>query len=173
MKKNVFLILFVLLAIVFTGSIILKKSKNNLLEAQVGLPAPQFELYDINGKTISLSSLKGKIVILNFWASWCSDCKEEKKSIQNLLNQNKNLEDIVFITVLFRDNPAQVKEMLKKTGYTFTVLIDDGLVSKVYGVKGVPETFLIDKNGVLRRKIIGPIKWDDPHIMPHLRKVLS
>ncbi|MDW7972586.1 MAG: TlpA disulfide reductase family protein [Thermodesulfovibrio sp.] len=173
MKKNVFLILFILIALIIIGSIIVKKNKSNIKEnAKVGFFAPDFELKDINGKKWRLEDLRGKIVILNFWASWCSDCKEEKKSMQAYLDKNGTPDDLIFLTVLYKDNPATVKEMIKKNGYTFPVLIDDGLVSSVYGIKGVPETFLIDKKGILRHKILGPIQWDNPHIVPHLRKVL-
>lgn len=175
MKKNVFLIIFILLSLIITGSIIFKKSK---IQAQsemlkIGMTAPNFELKDINGMGWKLDNLKGKIVILNFWASWCSDCKIEKKSIQTYLNKNSKPDDLVFITILYKDNPAAVREMIKKEGYTFPVLIDNGEVSKIYGIKGVPETFLIDKNGILRHKIIGPVEWDNPHIIPHLKQVLS
>lgn len=175
MKKNVFLILFILLALIVTGSIVFKKFKASPLQknAEIGKPAPDFELKDVNGKKWKLGQLRGKIVILNFWASWCNDCKEEKKSIQAYLNKNGIANDIVFLTVAYRDNPLKVKEFVKNAGYSFPVLIDDGDVSSAYGVKGVPETFLIDKNGILRRKIVGPIQWDNPHIVPHLRQVLS
>lgn len=173
MKKNVFLILFILIAFIIAGSIIVKKNKSSNKEnATVGFFAPDFELKDIDGKKWRLEDLRGKIVILNFWASWCSDCKEEKKSMQAYLDKNGTPDDLIFLTVLYRDNPATVKEMIKKNGYTFPVLIDDGVVSSVYGIKGVPETFLIDKKGILRHKILGPIQWDNPHIVPHLRKVL-
>lgn len=173
MKKNVFLILFILLALIITGSILIKKNSSYTKEnAKVGLPAPDFELKDINGKKWKLDDLKGKIVILNFWASWCNDCREEKKSIQAYLSKNGIPDDLVFVTVLYKDNPSTVVEMIKKDGYTFPVLIDDGVVSSIYGIKGVPETFLIDKKGVLRHKILGPVQWDNPHIIPHLRQVL-
>lgn len=173
MKKNVFLILFILLTLIITGSILIKKNSSYTKEnAKVGLPAPDFELKDINGKKWKLDDLKGKIVILNFWASWCNDCREEKKSIQAYLSKNGIPDDLVFVTVLYKDNPSTVVEMIKKDGYTFPVLIDDGVVSSIYGIKGVPETFLIDKKGVLRHKILGPVQWDNPHIIPHLRQVL-
>lgn len=175
MKKNVFLILFILLALIVTGSVVFKKVKIFSLEkkAEIGKPAPDFELKDFNGKKWKLEHLKGKIVVLNFWASWCNDCKEEKKSLQAYIDKNGTSDDLVFLTVLYRDNSSGVKEFIKNARYSFPVLIDDGDVSSLYGVKGVPETFLIDKKGILRRKIIGPIQWDNPHIVPHLRQVLS
>lgn len=175
MKKNVFIIIFILLSIIITGSIIFKKFKIQTISttAKIGINAPNFELKDISGTSWKLDNLKGKIVILNFWASWCNDCKIEKKSIQAYLNKNSKPDDLVFITILYKDNPASVIEIIKKEGYTFPVLVDNGEISKIYGIKGVPETFLIDKNGILRHKIIGPVEWDNPHIVPHLKKVLS
>lgn len=175
MKKNVFLIVFVLLSIIIIGSIIFKKTKtiSHSELAKIGMSAPNFELKDLNGTVWKLDNLRGKIVILNFWASWCNECKTEKKSIQSYINKNGKPEDLVFLTVLYKDNPTGVIEMIKREGYTFPVLVDNGEVSKIYGIKGVPETFLIDKNGILRHKIVGPVEWDNPHIIPHLRKVLS
>lgn len=175
MKKNVFIIIFILLSFIILGSIIFKKSKmqTNSEIAKIGMAAPGFELKDLSGINWKLDNLKGKIVILNFWASWCNDCKIEKKSIQAYLNKNGKPDDLVFLTILYKDNPTVVNEIIKKEGYTFPVLVDNGEVSKIYGIKGVPETFLIDKNGILRHKIIGPVEWDNPHIVPHLKKVLS
>lgn len=175
MKKNVFLILFLLLAIIVTGSI-LKKNKSFFFKttdkAQIGMPAPDFSLKDISGKTWHLKELKGKIIVLNFWASWCDECKVEKRSMQAYLKKNGSSEDLVFLTVLYKDDPSKISEVIKEE-IKFPVLLDDGVVSTIYGVKGVPETFLIDKKGVLRRKIVGPIPWDDSHTVPHLKQVLS
>lgn len=175
MNKKVFLIIFILLAIIIAGSILFKKPKTTSIAqaAKVGMPAPDFKLMDINGKVWHLSELKGKIVILNFWASWCKECKDEKVAIQKYLDKNGGDNDLVFLTVLYKDNPKTVAEMIKKAGYTFPVLIDDGVVSLSYGIRGVPETFLIDKRGILRHKIIGPVEWTNPHIVPHLKQVLS
>lgn len=175
MKKNVFLIIFILLAIIISGSILFKKFKNQSIsaKAKIGMPAPNFELKDINGNSWILDKLKGKIVILNFWASWCNECKLEKKSIQSYINKNGASDDLVFLTIIYKDNPEVVSDIVKKNGYTFPVLLDNGEISVIYGIKGVPETFLIDKRGILRHKIIGPVDWDNPHIIPHLKKVLS
>lgn len=175
MKKNVFLIILILLALIITGSIIFKKSKTPFRTetAKIGQPAPIFELLDIDGKKWKLDEMKGKIVILNFWATWCNECKVEKKSIQAYLNKNRAESDVVFLTVLYKDNPTAVTEFIKNSGFTFPVLIDNGVVSSNYGIKGVPETFLIDKNGILRHKIVGPVEWNNPHIVPHLKQVLS
>ncbi len=175
MKKNVFLIILVLLLLIIGGSIIFKKLKasSSIEVAKIGTPAPSFELTDIDGKKWSLEELKGKIIILNFWASWCGECKEEKKSMQDYINKNSSEKDLLFLTVLYKDNPATVAEYVKKSGFTFPVLIDNGVVSLKYGIKGVPETFLIDKRGIIRHKIIGPVEWNNPHIVPHLKQVLS
>ncbi len=175
MKKNVFLIIFILIALIIVGSIIFKKGKVFSLHAtvKIGQPAPDFELKDINGQKWSLKEQKGKIVILNFWASWCRDCQEEKKAIQSYLNKNGSDKDLIFITIAYKDNPGTITELSRKHGYSFPILLDDGVVSKTYGITGVPETFLIDKNGILRHKIIGPVDWNNPHIVPHLKQVLS
>ena len=128
-----------------------------------GEPAPLFSLNDISGKVWSLEELKGKVVLVNFWATWCPTCKDEKRSLQKLSNMIRNKSNFVILTILYNDSARRAFQFMKKNNLNLTLLLDSKQeVSKIYGLTGVPETYIIDKKGVLRKKIIGPTRFDTP-----------
>ncbi|HUO76393.1 MAG TPA: TlpA disulfide reductase family protein [Thermodesulfovibrionales bacterium] len=129
--------------------------------AVVGLNAPGFLLDDPSGKTYTLSELKGSVVFINFWATWCPPCIEEIPSIQNLYNGFKDKKEFRMVTILYKDDYDKAMAFLKQNNYTLPVLIDrEGKAAKAYGLTGVPETYIVDKQGVLREKVIGPADWN-------------
>lgn len=118
--------------------------------------APDFSLQDINGKTVRLSDYSGKVIILNFFATWCPPCREEIPDFMEMVNTtDKERFAIIGISVEKGDEGAVRKfAAVKKINYT--VLVDDGFVSKTYGPIGsIPTTFIIDRNGNITEKIIG------------------
>ncbi len=141
--------------------------------AEVGQPAPDFTLVDRNGKTWTLSELKGQVVFVNFWATWCPPCREEMPSMQRLytmLPQDK----FKMLAVLNRDDPALADNFTGKFGITMPILDDQSnTVGQKYGLTGVPETFIVDKQGVLREKFIGPAKWDSPGFVQMLMRYIE
>lgn len=126
--------------------------------------APGFEVRDpANGKELSSSLLKNKIIFVNFWASWCGPCKEEMPSIEALYREMMGKEDFVMITILYKDSPENAIGYMKSKGYTFPVYVDpNGNSARNYGVTGVPETYIVDKKGVLVRRVIGGADWNSP-----------
>jgi peroxiredoxin len=127
----------------------------------VGMTAPDFSLPDLEGKTRRLSDYRGKVVFLNFWATWCKPCKEEMPSMQ-ILWENFKSEDFVILAVSMdrvttkKDIPPFVENMK----LTFPILTDSwGQTDKRYKLMGVPETYIIDQDGILRDKVIGPRDW--------------
>lgn len=128
-----------------------------------GTVAPEFELPGLDGKTHKLSDYKGKVVFLNFWATWCKPCEEEIPSMQAL---HENLAALPFVIVAVsvdKDGPEVIEPFLKHYGVTFPVLHDrKGKVKELYKTTGVPETFIIDQNGVIAEKVWGPRDWFDP-----------
>ncbi len=122
-----------------------------------GKPAPQFELAPWDGgKKISLASLKGKPVVINFWATWCGPCKMEHPVIEWGARQFGR--DAVFLGVAHEDTEENVRKYLAQAGSGFPQLNDPQSAMAVdYGLAGVPETYFIDKNGIIRGKHIGPI----------------
>jgi cytochrome c biogenesis protein CcmG/thiol:disulfide interchange protein DsbE len=148
----------VILALAF-GIVWLQSSKYEPLT--VGMAAPDFSLPDVEGKTVRLSDYRGKVVFLNFWATWCKPCKEEMPSMEILWDNFKS-EDFVMLAISMdrvttkKDIPPFIESMK----LTFPILTDSwGQTDKRYKLMGVPETYIIDQNGVLREKVIGPRDW--------------
>jgi DsbE subfamily thiol:disulfide oxidoreductase len=169
---------FILIALLIGGLaavILLAKTSDSPPppKATIGLPAPAFELRDTEGRTWKLSDLKGKVVFVNFWASWCTTCDLENPSIQNLINVYRGNDKLVVLSILFRDDPQKALDYLRRKGFTFTVLLDSGTAASEYGLTGVPETYIIDRKGILAHKIIGPSQWDSPEVIANLKKLMS
>jgi peroxiredoxin len=122
-----------------------------------GMEAPDFELADANGKKVSLRSLRGKPVLLNFWATWCAPCVEEVPSLENL--HKRVGDDLAVLTVSVDEDWATVKKFFPK-GTSLPVLLDSSKeVPKRYGSEKYPETFLIDSQGKLTQ-LLYQVKWD-------------
>lgn len=126
----------------------------------VGNPAPDFQLEDTEGNQVSLADLRGKVVMVNFWATWCPPCKEEMPSMEKL-HEAMAGDDFVMLAVNAEENGRTVvPAFLEKTPYNFPILYDDkGVVQKLYGVYKFPETFVIGKDGVVVEKVVGPLDW--------------
>jgi cytochrome c biogenesis protein CcmG/thiol:disulfide interchange protein DsbE len=125
----------------------------------IGTPAPTFVGPDVvNGSTIDLSQYRGKVVLLNFWASWCQECRVEHENLLALYGQFRNNPDFVMMGVNYQDKLDDARHYLEVYGSPFQHVRDfKGTISIDYGVYGVPETFIIDKQGVIRHKQVGPI----------------
>ncbi len=160
-QTRVIILLLILLSAFIVVKISLQYKTSESLKAIEGLKSPNFTLNDRSGSIISLDSLKGNSVFLNFWATWCKPCRDELPSIQTLYNEMKEKPDFRLYTVLYNENLDRAVTFMKKNGYDFPVLLDNnGKAAKSFGVTGVPETYLIDSTGVLSKKIIGPLEWD-------------
>ncbi len=117
----------------------------------VGKPAPDFTLQTLNGGTISLASLKGRPVVLNFWASWCVPCRDEAPQLRDL-SEKQSAGGLAVVGVVFSDkNLSAVKGFVQEYALAYPSLLDPQLNTSIaYGVSGVPETFFIDRQGVVR-----------------------
>ncbi len=122
--------------------------------------APDFSLLDLHGKKVGLKQFRGKIVFLNFWATWCGPCKEEMPFLETLHQQFKE-KDFVVVTVSVDYEEAKfVREFINKQRYTFPVLLDPkSEVLDLFEVKAIPTTFVIDKKGKMLGMAIGPRDW--------------
>ncbi|HND88068.1 MAG TPA: redoxin domain-containing protein [Saprospiraceae bacterium] len=143
-----------------------KKAKANrikeLKEDMIELPAPTFSLSNLKGETVSLEALRGKVVVLDFWATWCGPCKASFPGMQQAQSQYKQSADVVFLFVdSWERVPADQKaktagDFIASKNYDFNVLLDlDDRVVSAYGVSGIPTKFIVDKNGVIRFKAVG------------------
>lgn len=132
--------------------------------------APDFQLEDTKGNLVSLAALRGKVVMVNFWATWCPPCKEEMPSMDRL-NEAMAGEDFVMLAINTEKNGRSVvPAFLRKTPHDFTVLYDDqGTVQTRYGVYKFPESFIIRKDGIVDRKVIGQIDWATPKTIAYFK----
>lgn len=125
----------------------------------VGSPAPEFELVNLEGQISKLSELRGKIVVINFWATWCEPCKVEMPFFEKLhQSDSPNLE---ILAINFDEPPSQVKQFVEEYQLNFPILLDPGgVVQTLYRVRGYPTTFIVDGNGIIRYHHIGLITDD-------------
>ncbi|OGP31282.1 MAG: hypothetical protein A2073_06720 [Deltaproteobacteria bacterium GWC2_42_11] len=149
------ILLIVVLVIVFGRS-------ERFRPVEAGTQAPAFTLPDLKGKMVKLSDYRGKVVFLNFWATWCKPCRDEMPSMQVLYDvlkkQNYNFE--MLAVSVDRDGPPVVEKFVKEYGLTFPILHDrKGGIKEIYKTTGVPETLIIDQNGVIAEKVMGPREW--------------
>jgi thiol-disulfide isomerase/thioredoxin len=126
---------------------------------QVGKLAPVFSFINADGKSISLSDMRGRTVMLNFWATWCTPCKVEMPLIEELSQENRP--DLILLTINSGDSETDVKSFMKKQGYSFPVLLDvKGQLISAYQIRGIPTTFFIDKDGIIQNIKVGALSSD-------------
>ena len=138
--------------------------------------ASAFKLEDANsGETVSLTSLKGKVVFLNLWATWCGPCREEMPSMETLYDEYKSNKDFVMLAVSEdAKGKSAVLPYVQKNGYHFRVLLDpENKVGDSYGVSGVPETFIIDRSGRIVAHHMGAFDWSRPDVKSALDELLA
>ena len=116
---------------------------------QPGADAPDFELRNLEGDDVRLSDYRGQIVLLNFWATWCGPCREELPHVQKL-HEGYGDRGLVVIAVSTDGTKSPVSRFISREGYSFVVLMADGPVQQDCGVGGIPVTFFIDREGVIR-----------------------
>jgi len=136
--------------------------------------APPFSLEDLSGKKVELKQFKGKVVFLNFWATWCGPCKEEMPSME-ALHQQFRQKGFVFLTIsVDYEGLKPVKEFIEKHRYTFPVLLDPKCDTlDPFEVKGIPTTLIIDKNGRLRGKVVSGRDWKGSEVIQLLNLLLQ
>jgi len=136
--------------------------------AQPGQRVGDFQLelfsgYEFNGaSTVSLEELRGKVLLINFWASWCKPCEQEAADLRSAWTYYKDRGDVLFLGVDYVDTEPHAREYLKKFDITFPNGPDVGTrISQLFRIKGVPETYFIDQDGVLRYVQVGPFSSED------------
>ncbi len=138
------------------------------LPEQVGRTAPDFTIND-SGRTLRLADYRGKVVVLSFWASWCPPCLEEFPS---LIALQREMPGIVVLAVSFDHDDGAYRQYLVDNHIDLLTIRDDSEKSnKAYGTTRPPETFIIDRKGMLRRKFIGPQDWTSPEIVHYLNRL--
>lgn len=134
--------------------------KLNIEKSDKEIQAPDFTLKDLSGNTVSLRELRGKVVFLNFWATWCPPCRLEMPAMEQLHKEFSD-QGLVVLAVNFRESQDDVRSFLKQHGLTFTTLLDEQeRAFGLYRAWSLPTTYLINKNGEIVGKVIGYRDWN-------------
>ena len=173
-------ILLVFLLVIGAGIIFVLQTKETLFEISEdhrtgeSVTAPDFTLPDLDGRAIRLSDFKGNVILLNIWATWCLPCVEEMPSMEKL-HQALRGDGLTILAVSIDESGAEtVAPFMKKHNLSFTALTDTkGIVKNLYRTTGVPESFIIDKKGIIIEKIIGARDWSSPGAVDYFRNLIS
>lgn len=139
----------------------------------VGTAAPAFTLPGLDGRNVNLADYKGKVVFLNIWATWCPPCREEMPSIEKLYQELKGEEFEILAASVDLSGAEAVAPFMKRYGLTFPALLDTkGEVQHLYGTTGIPETFIINRDGVIEKIVVGPLDWSSPAVVRFFRTLL-
>ena len=152
--------LFLALPLVFLLLASLGRDPHRVASPLVGRAAPPFTLpVTGGGESVSLEALRGRTVVINFWATWCVPCFEEHPVL--VAAPQRFGEEVVFLGVVYQDDAANVERFLLERGSSYPTLMDDtGKVAIAYGVYGVPETFFVSPSGTIVDKHVGPLRSD-------------
>jgi len=142
------------------------------LKPWAGGATPPLALRDLKGKEHRLSDYRGKVVVLNFWATWCDPCREEMPSMQRLQDRLAG-KPFAILAVDYGEGPALIGEFLKKVPVRFTLLLDrDTSAATAWNVRVLPTTLVLDPEQRIRYSVIGDLEWDSPKVESTIRKLL-
>lgn len=171
-------VVLVLLALVGIGWSV----RDRFLPVEVGTPAPAFAARDLRGSPVALQQLRGQVVLLNIWATWCPPCREEMPSMERL-QRRLGPEGLRIVAVSIDAEPGasdasgnpggDVAAFAREFGLTFAVWRDaSGGIQRLYRTTGVPESFVIDRSGTIIKKVIGGTEWDSEANVALFRRLL-
>ena len=150
------------------GMLVLAGCDRGSHPGNIGKPAPQFVLSD-GTRTVDLSKLRGKVVLLNLWATWCAGCVEE---LPSLLALKQQMPDLEVVAVSWDEDPDVYQRFLVKHNVQLETVRDEKrIVNQLYGTVLIPETYVIDRQGVLRRKVVSAQNWTSPEIVDYLKRL--
>lgn len=139
----------------------------------VGSRAPEFALRDMQGNYVSVTALRGKVIVLNFWATWCPPCKVEIPGLE-ALNRKYGARGLAVVAVSTDSSEKGIRKFLRETPLSYRVVHDrDGKISRLYGVYSLPTTFIIDRSGVVIRHFMGEQNWNSPEMRALIEALLQ
>jgi peroxiredoxin len=176
-RKHVRTVLTIGLAATLSGLIWFNRALFTPLD--VGSRAPDYTARTLTGEPVALSRFQGEVVLLNVWATWCAPCVKEMPALQRL-HETLSADGLRIVAVSVDAAPlggadrAAINEFIERFGLTFTVLHDpSGRIQRVYQTKGLPSTYLIDREGRIRRKVLGAAAWDERTYADEVRRLLE
>ena len=174
-----------LLALVAAGAVVFFAwlNQDRLSPVVPGRPAPDFAVFDLQGTPRTLADYEGKVLLVNIWATWCPPCQEEMPSMQRLREAIPD-EDFAILAIsvdapagesdLFGRVGGDLEAFAREKGLTFRILHDPtGRIQETYQTTGVPESFVVDRNGVIFKKVAGPTEWDAPAHVQLIQRLLG
>ncbi|MGA2765600.1 MAG: TlpA disulfide reductase family protein [Spirochaetia bacterium] len=175
MKRNlvIFLGAVVLAANVSAETAVQRMQGLGLAVASKPIDPIEFELQSLPGAPVKLSSLKGKVVFLNFWATWCGPCRSEMPSMQRMY-ESLRADGLEILAVNLMEDAPRVKGFAKELKLTFSILLDsNGRVGAQYNARAIPTTYLVDRRGLIFARAVGARQWDTPEMLDLLRGILK
>jgi peroxiredoxin len=141
---------------------------------KVGAAAPDFQLWDLNGNPVTLSGYRGKVVFINFWATWCGPCRVEMPAMEALYREFGRREFEILAVSTDQQGVAVTRPFRDALGLTFPILHDsDFRVGVAYGARTLPMTFLVDRRGIITHRIFGARDWQSPEGRQLIKMLLN
>jgi thiol-disulfide isomerase/thioredoxin len=181
MKKSIFILIMACIMTVgvfgqnkkVSDSVINAFEGTKIQVVSEGIDPIDFNLPLLNGTKISLSQFKGKVVFLNFWATWCGPCRSEMPSMEAVY-QNLKDKGLEILAVNLGDSKSKVSAFMKENKLSFPAVLDEkSTTGSYYNVQAIPTTYIIDKRGLIVARIVGSINWNTPKIISALETVLQ
>lgn len=154
-------------AVAFLGLVVLLATREPVTgtvagSPLLGRPAPEIKAETIGGETLRLAQLRGRFVLVNFFATWCPPCLREHDDLVRLSERHAELGDLQVVAVIFDDDPARVREFFAREGGDWPVLVDPkGQIALQFGVRGPPESYLVAPDGTVLTRIVGEVRDAD------------
>jgi len=171
--------------VVVAGAVVLVAwlNRGRLNPVVPGRPAPEFSAVDLQGTPRTLADYRGKVLLVNIWATWCPPCQQEMPSMQRLREAVPD-EDFAILAVsvdaplgerdVFGREGGNLEVFARTMGLTFRILHDpSGKIQETYQTTGVPESFVVDRDGLIKKKVAGPTEWDAPANLELIRRLLD
>ena len=139
-----------------------------------GFTAPGFTLQNLDGSPVNLSDFRGKVVLLNFWATWCGPCKKEIPALKRLYQVRKGPDFEIVAVSMDRTDGDKVASFVSANQMDFPILLNpSGDIGGRYWVRGIPTSFLLDKKGIIKWKVVGGREWDGAEVLNRIDQLLS
>jgi cytochrome c biogenesis protein CcmG, thiol:disulfide interchange protein DsbE len=170
---------FAAAAVILVSAALLWTLRGGFAPLDAGALAPEYAAVTLDGDSVRLSDLRGQVVLLNVWATWCTPCVREMPALQRLHEMLEPRGLAVVAVSVDAEGSAfggdnDVRSFVEEFGLTFTVLRDaSGRIESAFGVPGLPMTFVIDRDGRIQRKVLGAREWDDPELASDIESLLD
>ncbi|HUI67705.1 MAG TPA: TlpA disulfide reductase family protein [Nitrospirota bacterium] len=173
-KKKVTVVILIAAVGLFLLFLFVKEGAQGTKIINEGDRAPEFRLQALDGTAVSLADFRGKVVMVHFWATWCPPCVEEMPMLEQLYRSLGSTDFKILAVSVDEGGAGAVAEFMRKNGLSLPALLDPGRsVAGLYGTYKFPETYIVDRRGVVKYKVIGPRDWTAPASMNVIRGLIE